>query len=158
NGRVDARDPQRAELALFRAAVAVGVLTRLHHRLLGDAIDGVAPAPITLGLRQDLLVPRLGGHSTLDSWHSGSLRVRHHGLDRLRVGAVDAGGATQVPLVLGALLREDMALERHGALDAAAPTDPESLLRAALRLHLGHDCFPYLLPTVVLSGGETCLP
>src|SRR5438132_1011828 len=55
---VDARDPEGAELALLVAAVAVGVLPRLHHRLLGDAIDVLAPAAEPLGLVEDFLVAR----------------------------------------------------------------------------------------------------
>src|SRR5262249_22626979 len=144
-------DPQRPEFTLFRAPVAVLVLARLHHRFLGDAIDVAAPAAIALRLNENLLVPRLGGHSTFDSWHGRAPSgVRQHGLDRGRVGAVEPGGAAQVPLVLGRLLGQDMALERLRALDAAAAANAEALFRAALGLHLGHDC-SYLLPTAVLS-------
>src|SRR4030095_3569050 len=59
--RVDARDPQRAELALLGAAVAVLVLARLHDRLLGDLEHVVAAAAVTLGLRDHLLVASARG-------------------------------------------------------------------------------------------------
>src|SRR6188768_3323055 len=47
--RVDTGDPELAENALAGAAVAVGVLPGLHHRLLGDAEDILAAAAIALG-------------------------------------------------------------------------------------------------------------
>src|SRR5687767_2998271 len=72
---VDARDPQRAEGALLVAAVAVGVLPRLHYRLLGDAVDVLATAPESLGLLEDLLVARARRYSALDSWHGALLRT-----------------------------------------------------------------------------------
>src|SRR5262249_10916557 len=68
---VDARDPERAEVALLVAAVAVGVLPRAHHRFLGDAIDVLAPAAVTLGLLQDFLVARARRYSTFYARHVG---------------------------------------------------------------------------------------
>src|SRR6266446_1051746 len=65
---VDAGDPQRAELALPLAAVAVGVLPRLHHRLLGDPVDVSSAAAEALRLLDDLLVTRARRYSSLDSW------------------------------------------------------------------------------------------
>ena len=53
---VDALDPQGAEIALAVLAVAVGVLERLLHRLLGDADGVLATAVKALGGLQDLLV------------------------------------------------------------------------------------------------------
>ena len=38
-GSVDTGNPQCAELALFLPAIAVGILSSLDDRLLGDAID-----------------------------------------------------------------------------------------------------------------------
>src|SRR4029450_13673063 len=65
------------------------------------------------------------------------LRVGQHRCDRARVRRMDARNAAQMPLVLGRLLGEDVALERHAA--PAAPAHAEALFRARLRLHLGHD-------------------
>src|SRR5258707_1241130 len=65
---VDARDPQRAERALLVAAVAVGVLPRLHHRLLCFAKEVFSAAPATPGLLADLLFVRPPPHSTLCSF------------------------------------------------------------------------------------------
>ena len=68
-GRVDARDPQLAKHTLARAPIAVGILARLHHRLLGDAEDVLAAASETLGLFQDLLVACVGGDAAFDARH-----------------------------------------------------------------------------------------
>src|SRR5436189_3624559 len=73
--RVDARDPQRPEGALLVAPIAVGILPRLHHRLLGDAVDVAAAAAEALRLLQDLLVARARRDSTLYSWPGAPLRT-----------------------------------------------------------------------------------
>ena len=71
------------------AAVAVGVLPRLHHRLLGDAEDVAAAAAEALGLVEDLLVARARRYATFDSWHGrASLSVRQHRADGALVGRV----------------------------------------------------------------------
>src|SRR4029453_11385907 len=60
--RVDAGDPQRAEIALLYAPVAIGILPRLHHRFFGDTEYRIAPTAESLRLLQNLLVPRFGGN------------------------------------------------------------------------------------------------
>src|SRR5690606_25657617 len=65
-GGVDPGDPERAEHALAVAAIAVGILPRLHHRFLGDAVDVAAAAAVALRLVQHLLVAGPGGHTSLD--------------------------------------------------------------------------------------------
>src|SRR5215470_12703757 len=67
--RVESLDPQGAERALLALAVAIGVLRRLLHRLLGDADGVLAPAVIALGGLEHLLVPGVGGDATLDAGH-----------------------------------------------------------------------------------------
>src|SRR5246127_663881 len=69
---VDARDPQRAELALVLPPVAVGILAGLDHGLLGCAIDLAAGVVIALRLAQDFLVTAPGRHATLHSCHEYS--------------------------------------------------------------------------------------
>src|SRR6185503_14030415 len=136
---VDAGDPQRAEGTLLVAAIAVGILPRLHQRLLGDAVDVLAPAAKPLGLLEDLLVARARRDSTLDSWHGGSLgRVRQHRTHRRRVGRVDRAAPAHLALPFGGLLGEDVALVRAAALDAAGTADLEALRRAPFGLHLRH--------------------
>src|SRR5438105_5446097 len=145
---VDARDPEGAELALLVAAVAVGVLPRLHHRLLGDAIDVLAPAAEPLGLVEDLLVARARRDSAFYAWHGGSLGVGKHRLHVAPVGLVDAGASAQVTLVLRGSLGEDVALAGLVALDRAARANPKALGRATLGLHLGHDALRSLVQQV----------
>src|SRR5438132_9562445 len=65
-------------------------------------------------------------------------RVRQHRADGSRVGLVDPAAAAHLALPLGALLGQDVALVRAGALDAAAAAHPETLRRAPLGLHLRH--------------------
>src|SRR5258706_4381702 len=77
--RVDAGDPERAELALLVAAIAVGVLPRAHHRFLGDAVYVLAAAAVTLGLVHVLLVSPARRDSAVFAWHvRGSLSVGEH--------------------------------------------------------------------------------
>src|SRR5690606_32638397 len=66
-GGVDAGDPEGAEYSLAIAAIAVGILPRLHHRLLGDPEYGTAAAAVSLGLVEDFLVAGAGGYASLDS-------------------------------------------------------------------------------------------
>ena len=69
HGRVQALDPQGAEGALLALSVAVGVLRRLIHRLLGDA-DGILAAAVkALGGLEDFLVLGVSGHTALDASH-----------------------------------------------------------------------------------------
>src|SRR6266446_2758737 len=62
---VEALDPERAEGALPALAVAVGILVRLLHRLLGDADGILAPAIIALGGLENLLVLGVPGDAAL---------------------------------------------------------------------------------------------
>src|SRR5690606_34232918 len=86
---VDARNPERAELALALPPVAIGVLPGLDDGLLRRAIDLAACAVVTLGLGQDLAMPRPRGDAAFDSCHVRiSLGVRQqlaHGVDVARV-------------------------------------------------------------------------
>ena len=142
HGGVDPRDPQRAEFALLRPPVAVLVLAGLHHGFLGDPVDVVPAAAETLRLFENLLVPRAGGHTTFYSWHGRSLRVRKHRGDGSGIRRMHFGRTAQMPLVLGRLLGEDVALERLRALHRTASAHAEALLRARLGLHLRHDAVP----------------
>src|SRR5690606_34954067 len=71
--RVDADDPQVAELALALTAVAVGVLTRPDHRLLGDLELSAAGTVVALRLLQYLLATGAGCDATLHSRHGSFL-------------------------------------------------------------------------------------
>ncbi|MCY1233294.1 hypothetical protein D9M72_458320 [compost metagenome] len=66
---IDTRNPQGAEHALLVAAIAVCVLASTHDRLLGDAIDIIATAAVTLGSIDDFLVTGPCSDPTLYSRH-----------------------------------------------------------------------------------------
>ena len=69
---VDAGNPEGTEIALFVAAVAVGVLASAHDRLLGDTEHITAAATVTLGGGNDFLVTCAGGNAAFDARHSRS--------------------------------------------------------------------------------------
>src|SRR4029077_12322777 len=69
---VDAHDPQRAELALLHAPVAIRILAGLDDRLLGSAIHLAPCVVITLGLAKDLLMPTSSRDAAFDSCHVGT--------------------------------------------------------------------------------------
>ena len=69
---IDTGDPQTTEVALFVAAITVGVLARLHHRLLGNTVDVLSAATETLGEGQYFLVTSASGHTTFDARQIGS--------------------------------------------------------------------------------------
>src|SRR5439155_7745647 len=111
--RVDAGDPQGAELALLVAAVAIRVLTCPHHRFLRDAVDVLAAAAETLGLLEDFLVARARRDSAFYAWHGAApLSVGKHRLHVAQVGRIDPRAAAQLTLVLGGAFGEDVALAR----------------------------------------------
>src|SRR5215472_8792906 len=104
--RIDARDPERAELALVLPPVAVGVLPRLDDGLLRRAIDLAPGVVVALRLAKNLLVTAAGRHATLYSCH-GAARLTLVGkalLDAAHIGVVDETRAA------GARLAFDLAV------------------------------------------------
>src|SRR5690606_34647966 len=69
DSRVDALDPQSAEIALAGLAVAVGVLERLLDCLLGNTNGVLTAAVETLSLGKNLLVLGVGGNAPLHACH-----------------------------------------------------------------------------------------
>ena len=67
---IDAHNPQRAELALLLATVAIGVLSRLYDRLLGHAEAATARSPVALGLGKNSLMALVPYDTAFNSWHS----------------------------------------------------------------------------------------
>src|SRR5690606_23703547 len=84
-----------------------------------------------------------------------SLCVRQHGLHGDGVRGMNLDRAAKLALVLGGLLREDVALERLRPLHASGSPDAKALGSAFLRLHLRHDC---LLSSNALSGVRRLSP
>src|ERR1700722_14757940 len=139
--RIDARDPQRAEFALVRPPVAVGVLARLDDGLLGRPIDLAPGVVVALGLGKNFLVTTSGRHATLDSCH-GVLRLLVIGkklLETTDVGLIDearAAGAGMT-LHLAGLVTEVMATIGRVALEALR-CFAKALGRGPVGLQLGH--------------------
>ena len=65
--RVDALDPQRAEVALVLTATDIGVLERLLEPFRRDAVGVLGAAAETLGGLQNLLVPGVLGNAAFDA-------------------------------------------------------------------------------------------
>src|SRR5690349_18254944 len=135
--RVDARDPQLAEVALAVTTVAVRVLHRVQHLLLGLAVQpGTLPTVAARGLEQGAAL-LLGVDRTLDACHFGTpnrgtcvarASAAQQLLDSLGVGlghrdrtghpASDLGGLALQQVALAGLLGEELALA--GYLDPLA--------------------------------------
>src|SRR5262249_27273958 len=151
---VEALDPERPEGALAALAVAVGVLLRLLHRLLGNA-DGVPPpAVVAFGGLVDFLVLGVSGDATFDAGHDRS----PCGLLKLRWACALVASAVWQPIFLDVVtirLEQDVGAAELadlllGPLDHAVPLaglgvehlpragDLEALLGARLGLDLGH--------------------
>src|SRR5690348_15945778 len=140
-GRVDAHDPQRAELALLLLAADVGVLLGLGDGLLGNAIDLAAGVVVALGGLPGFLVTRTRGDATLDSCHGRlSLRVRQHARDTLGVGLMHVVGGAQAAFALGGLLGQDVRLEGVTGLELAGRGLAEPLGSGPVGLDLWHVC------------------
>src|ERR1035437_1435786 len=144
-GRVDADDPETAELALLLLAVTRRIDERALDLQLGDAEAVVLGAVIALRELQDSFPAILPLGSTLDARHcvtpclSFSLGVRKHRPDVLRVGLRHERGLLEAPEPARILLREDVASHRVTALELAGRGLLEPLRRAAVRLSLrGH--------------------
>src|SRR6185437_11286909 len=153
-GRVDAHDPQRAELALLLLAADVGVLLGLGDGLLGDAVDLAAGVVIALGGLQGFLVTRTRGDATLDSCHGRlSLRVGQHARDTLGVAIAYLVGGAQTAFTLGRLRCEDVRLEGVSGLELAGSSLAEPLGSGPIGLDLWHDCHSVLV-FVTGQGGD----
>src|SRR5690606_27313624 len=68
-GRVNAGDPQSAEIPLAIAAVPISIRERLHHGLVGRAEDGALSPKIALGLLEHLLMAAPGYRAAFGPWH-----------------------------------------------------------------------------------------
>src|ERR1700682_436340 len=68
-GRVDPGDPQLAHVALACPPIAIGVLERMEHRLVGRPEERPVRHPEALGEAEDLLVAPPGGDAALYAWH-----------------------------------------------------------------------------------------
>src|ERR1700683_4013730 len=138
---VDARDPQRPELALVLPPVAVGVLPRLDHGLLGGAIGLTPGVVVALRLAQNFLVTAPGRHATLYSCHGGArlLVIRekpHETTDVVFVHETRAAGAS-LAFDLAGLVAEIVAPVCRIAFEAFRRL-AKTLGRGPVGFQLGH--------------------
>src|SRR5712671_3074688 len=138
---VDTRNPQRAELTLLRAAVAICVLAGFDDCLLGGAIDLTAGVVVALRLAKNLLVTATGRHSTFYSCHDVPLLVirqqRSYTPDITFVDEARAAG-TRVAFDLAVLVTEVVATIGRVALEAFRSL-AKTLRGAPVGFQLGHD-------------------
>jgi hypothetical protein len=82
------------------------------------------------------------------SFSLGGLQAseRQHLSHVTHIGLMHSGRSTQLALVLGGLLGQDVTLEGMTALDGTTGANAKALFGAALGLHLGHDCSFWLFP------------
>src|SRR5690606_25485904 len=107
--------------------------------VLGDAPELGARSPVTPGRLEVTLLLAVAGHRIRGPCHASPSQQPLH--PRL-VGLRDQARPGQVPLPLGRLLRQDVALVGLPAPDLAGAGEPEALRRALVRLHLGHRDLP----------------
>ena len=162
-GRVDAGDPQLAEVALALAPIAVGVLQGLFDRVFCRAVRFAPAAPVALGHVQNFLATPPSLRLVSCAWHGGlevtgggkkqekvqsapapergqrepALAVQHL-LDALLLRIVNDGILTQLALGLRRLLRQNMTASGFFALYFTASSFLEAFAGAAVRLHLRH--------------------
>src|SRR4029077_13541750 len=67
--RIDPGDPELAHVALPCSPIAIGVLERMHHRLVGRPEERPVRHPEAFGEAEDLLVTPAGGNAALYAWH-----------------------------------------------------------------------------------------
>ena len=94
DGGVDTLNPQRPEIALARAPVAISILQALFDALNGDAKIRMPPSAIAAGAGQNFFVAGMGSDAPFDSCYGRiSLNVRHPALYRRYVGFVHQADA-----------------------------------------------------------------
>jgi hypothetical protein len=107
---IDPHDPERAELALSLAPVAVGVLFCSVYCLVRNAEYIFTSASVAFCTIQNFTVAGARGDASLDSWHILSLlAIWQHTPHKGSVGTINHGLGTQVSLPFGWLLGQDMA-------------------------------------------------
>src|SRR5690348_9488762 len=128
---IDPLNPQRAEITLAVAPVAIGVTQRLLDLLDRDAVSSAAAPAIALGEIEDFLVAGVGGNPAFDARQRSAPQVGHVGQNELGVARLHRRGAAPQPLALGRFTDQPMALVAPVPLDLACGGTAEALLRAA---------------------------
>src|SRR6516164_424103 len=146
--RVDARDPERAELALVLPPVAVGVLPCLDDGLLRRAIDLAPGIVVALRLAKNFLVTAPGRHATLYSCHGGA-RLTLIGkklLEAAHIGVIHETRAAGARLAfdLAFLVAEIVTAIRRVPLEAFRCL-AKTLGCGPVGFQLGHRSTPYFM-------------
>src|SRR4029077_3658617 len=139
--RVDARDPERAELPFVLPSVAVGILPRLDDGLLCRTVDLAPGVVVALCFAKNFLVTAPGRHATLHSCH-GAARLTVIGkklLDAAHIGVVHETRAAGARLAfdLSALVAEIVTAIRRVPLEALRCL-PKALRCGPVGFQLGH--------------------
>ena len=103
-GGVDARDPERAEVALLGAAIAIRILAGLDDGLLGSAEYLATGVVVALRLASEFSCDGTGSDATFDSCHVlvlALLGVGHQLIDTARIALVHERGSARAQLALG---------------------------------------------------------
>lgn len=136
---VDTRNPEGAEHTFFLPPVPVGILPCLGDGLLGDAINILAPAPVTLGLLNNFFVSGVGGDPAFYSRHDNTpLTVWQHARNRLLITVMSGDNAAQMAFSLGAFLGQNVAAMRLAMFELARGAARKTFRCTTVTLHLGH--------------------
>src|SRR3954468_7577123 len=136
--RVDAGDPEGAELAFLLPPVTIGVPHGTLGRFLGRLVQLAPAATSTLGGFHDLLFSGVMGHAVLDPGHWRiSLRLKETA-DAREIGRADEISLLQPVLPLARLLGQNVTVVRVPALEFATAGGLEALHRGSLRFLLRH--------------------
>src|SRR2546426_3712346 len=144
--RIDARDPQLAELPLPGAPVRVRLGQRTLHRLVGQFEPAALLAPVPTGQPQHLSVPAANPYSPFDARHgrslpmrsSNGLPVRQQRPDPGDVGGVDRTLLPQRPLALGSLVDHQVPTQLAPPEEPPPAGHPDPLGGALVGLELSH--------------------
>src|SRR5579863_4482095 len=135
---IDALNPERAEIALLDATVAIGIAQPFLDLLDRDAEARFRTAAIALRELQYLLVTGTPRHAALHMRHGLASEIGHVGQNEAGIALAQDHRPARMALHLLRLRDEPVPLMRDTRLDLARGGAREALLGAALGLHLGH--------------------
>jgi hypothetical protein len=154
--RIDALNPERAELALFDPAITIGVAQRLFQALQRDPVAGRGPANEALGLIENFFVTSMGGNAPFYACHVLRSLIETVGgplLDGFAVLLGQSHGAAIGALHFLRAIDQTMALIAMTGQHFASCGDFESLFDRRFGLHFRHFLSPYLRAR---SAGARC--
>src|ERR1700759_5549546 len=139
SSRIDALDPQRAEVPLPLLARPVHVQPRVLHGLVRDRMSLAALAAETLRPLEQAVTAATCFESSFCAGHDFvPLRVRQQDVDLVVVRGRHVAGVAELALPLLATAGQEMALERARELELAGGGLFKPLLGTGMSLDLGH--------------------